>query len=105
MMNWAMWSTLTLIDFCSPEETKISGLPPGVAFTLGREVVQVCGRHTMATIKWSALAYNILVEESQSYLGQKAGPLLILGPILLTPVTKMSFLQFSAVSWVQRWPA
>ena len=27
----------------------------------------------------------------------------MLGPILLTPVTRMSFLQFSAVSWVHRW--
>ena len=30
--------------------------------------------------------------------GQKAGPDLMLGPILLMPVTRMSFLQFSAVS-------
>ena len=35
-------------------------------------------------------------------LGQNAGPDLILGPILLTPVTRMSLRQFSAVSWVQR---
>ena len=35
-------------------------------------------------------------------LGQKSGPDLILGPILLTPVTRMSLRQFSAVSWVQR---
>ena len=66
MMNWAMWSTFTLMDFCSPEDTRISGEPPGVAFTLG----------------------------------QKAGPERMLGPIRLTPVTRMSFLQFSAVSWV-----
>ena len=71
MMNWAMWSTFTLMDFCSPEDTRISGEPPGVAFTLG----------------------------------QKAGPERMLGPIRLTPVTRMSFLQFSAVSWVHLCPS
>ena len=68
MMNWAMWSTLTLMLLCSPLLTRISGLPPGVALTRG----------------------------------QKAGPDLMLGPILLIPVTRMSLRQFSAVSWVQR---
>ena len=58
---------LTLI----PEGTKISELPPTVAFTLG----------------------------------QKLGPDRILGPTRLIPVTKMSFRQFSAVSWVQRCPS
>ena len=29
----------------------------------------------------------------------------ILGPTLLMPVTKISFRQFSAVSWVHRWPS
>ena len=38
-------------------------------------------------------------------LGQKAGPERMLGPILLIPVTRMSFLQFSAVSWVHLCPA
>ena len=38
-------------------------------------------------------------------LGQNAGPERILGPIRLTPVTRMSFRQFSAVSWVHLWPA
>ena len=38
-------------------------------------------------------------------LGQKAGPERMLGPILLIPVTRMSFLQFSAVSWVHRCPS
>ncbi len=38
-------------------------------------------------------------------LGQKFGPDLILGPTRFTPVTKMSFLQFSAVSWVHLWPS
>ena len=37
-------------------------------------------------------------------LGQNPGPERMLGPILLTPVTRMSFLQFSMVSWVHRWP-
>ena len=63
MMNWAMWSTLTLMDFCRPEDTRISGEPPGVAFTPG----------------------------------QNAGPERMLGPMRLTPVTRMSFLQFSAM--------
>ena len=71
MMNWAMWSTFTLMDFCKPEDTRISGEPPGVAFTLG----------------------------------QNAGPDRMLGPIRLMPVTRMSFLQFSAVSWVHRCPS
>ena len=70
MMNWAMWSTLTLMLRCNPLLTKISGEPPGVAFTRG----------------------------------QNAGPDRMLGPILFMPVTRMSFRQFSAVSWVQRWP-
>ena len=66
-----MWSTLTRMDFCIPEDTMISGEPPGVAFTLG----------------------------------QNAGPERMLGPILLIPVTRMSFLQFSAVSCVHRCPS
>ena len=37
--------------------------------------------------------------------GQKLGPDRILGPTRLIPVTKMSFRQFSAVSWVQRCPS
>ena len=38
MMNWAMWSTFTLIDFRCPEETRISEEPPEVPFdTLGQK--------------------------------------------------------------------
>ena len=37
--------------------------------------------------------------------GQKLGPDRILGPTRLMPVTRMSFRQFSAVSWVQRCPS
>ena len=36
MMNCAMWSTFTLMDFCRPELTRISAGPPGVAFTRGQ---------------------------------------------------------------------
>ena len=38
MMNWAMWSTFTLIDFRCPEGTRISEEPPEVPFdTLGQK--------------------------------------------------------------------
>lgn len=36
--------------------------------------------------------------------GQNPGPDLIDGPTDDTPVTKISFRQFSPVSWVHRWP-
>jgi len=69
IMNWAIWSTCTLIDFCCPDGTRIS--------------------------------FPFRISVPLDTLGQKAGPERILGPIRLMPVTRMSFLQFSAVSWVQ----
>ena len=60
IMNWAIWSTFTLIDFRCPEDTRIS------------------------------FPFRISVPFDSR--GQKAGPERILGPMRLTPVTKMSFL-------------
>jgi len=69
IMNWATWSTFTLIDFRCPKDTRIS--------------------------------FPFRISVPLDTLGQKAGPERILGPMRLMPVTRMSFLQFSAVPWVQ----
>ena len=61
IMNWAIWSTFTLIDFRCPEDTRIS--------------------------------FPFRISVPLDSLGQKAGPERILGPMRLTPVTKMSFLK------------
>ena len=50
-------------------------------------------------------ATRISEEPSDRTLGQNAGPGRMLGPILLIPFTRMSFLQFSEVSWVHRCPS
>ena len=69
VINWAIWSILSLMLFSAPLGTNISA-------------------------EWLRVVT----------LGQKSGPERIDGPSLFIPVTRMSFLQFSAVSWVHLWP-